>query len=295
MRADLASVLLLAALTAGCASSGDSDGGSSAASVETDRAVVAEGGDAAPDTAREGARRTEVKTQAVISTGSVELHGKDVAEARLDVLAINDRHRGEVAQEETATAEDGDLTHARLVLRVPSADFGEAMTDLEGVAELDRSSHGSDDVTTQVIDNGVRIRAQTRGLRRVEQLLDRAENLAEVVAIEETLTRRQADLDSLKSQQAYLADQTSLATITVNIERSEAAPDDRDGHGFLAGLAAGWHGLTTFVTGAATALGLLLPFVLLVGVVGTPLWLATRAVRRRRPPGVAPATPPDAG
>jgi hypothetical protein len=249
--------------------------------------VSAEGGAdrAAPD---DGARRTAVKTQAVIATGTVELHGDDVADARLDVLTVVDRYRGEVAEEETATADDGDLAHARLVLRVPSADFGEAMDDLEGVAELDSSSRGSDDVTTEVIDNDVRIRAQARGLRRVEKLLDRAHDLAEIIAIEATLTRRQANLDSLKSQQAYLADQTTLATITVNIERrEEAAGTDGDDAGFLAGLADGWHGVTAFVGGTAMVLGLLLPFALLFGLVGTPIWLASRAVRRRRTPEVA--------
>jgi hypothetical protein len=234
----------------------------------------------APDA---GARRTALTTEAVISTGSVELHGEDVTDARFDVLAVVDRYAGEVAQEETATSDDGELAHARLVLRVPSADFGEAMTDLEGIAELDSSSRGSEDVTTQVIDNDVRIRAQARGLRRVEQLLDRAQDLTEIVAIEATITKRQANLDSLKAQQAYLADQTTLATITVNIEhRNATTGTGEDPGGFLAGLADGWHGVTTFVAGAATAFGLLLPFALLFGLVAAPVWLATRAVRRRR-------------
>ena len=251
--------------------------------------MAAEDADASADRpAPGGARRTAVATAAVISTGSVELHGKDVTDARLDVLAVVDRYAGEVAQEETATNDDGELAHARLVLRVPSADFGKAMTDLEGVAELDSSSRGSEDVTTQVIDNHVRIRAQARGLRRVEKLLDRAEDLSEIVAIEATLTKRQANLDSLKSQQAYLADQTSLATITVNIEhRGAATGAEDDDSGFLAGLASGWHGVTAFVGGVATTFGLLLPFAVLFALVGTPVWLASRAVRRRRTAALA--------
>ena len=219
-----------------------------------------------------------METTAVISTGSVELHGKDVTDARFDVLAVVDRYAGEVAQEETAANDDGELAHARLVLRVPSASFGKAMTDLEGVAELDSSSRGSEDVTTQVIDNHVRIRAQARCLRRVEKLLDRAEDLSEVVAIEATLTKRQANLDSLKSQQAYLADQTSLATITVDIETRAATGTEDDDSGFLAGLASGRHGVTAFVGGVAMTFGLLLPFAVLFALVGTPVWLASRAV-----------------
>ena len=184
MRALLAPALLAALLTAGCASGGG-DAGSADSAGGSDSLEAGSADRAAPD----GARRTAVRTEAVIYTGTVELHGTDVADARRDVLGVADRYRGKVAEEETATDGDGDLGHARLVLRVPSAGFEEAMTDLKAVADLDHSSLGSEDVTTQVIDNDARIRAQERGLRRVEKLLDRAEDLTEIVAIEATLTR----------------------------------------------------------------------------------------------------------
>lgn len=232
------------------------------------------------------------QTVAVISTGTVSLESDDVADARFKVQRIVATHRGTISEEETTTGDDGKTDTSRMVLRIPSKDFSKVTKELEGVANLIESSSGSEDVTTQVIDNEVRIRAQTKSLERIEALLAQATNLREVVAIESQLTRRQADLDSLKSQQAYLADQTTLSTVTVFIERTkEKKADDEDKAGFFRGLSAGWNGFVAAMVGLATVLGFLLPFTLVVALFGVPIWLVLKNVRRRRPePEVSPAS-----
>jgi hypothetical protein len=237
------------------------------------------------------APRRSVTEPSVISKGTVVLRSRDVAGARFDVRQIVDQYAGEVSDEQTDTDEDGEVVSAHLVLRIPSADFGEAMADLENVADLKFSGRSAKDVTTQVIDTQVRLRAQRRSIARIETLLDRAQNLRDIVLIESQLTRRQADLDSLEQQSAYLRDQTSLATITVDIDHERAAteePDDRTG--FLAGLSAGWHGLVAVAVGLATAAGALLPWVVVLLVLAVPGWLMAQWLRRRRAaPGEAPA------
>ena len=286
----LAPALLLAALVSACGGGGDS-GSSGDSAGGSDVPEAASGSDAGRDLSAPAARRTAVRTEAVIYTASVELHAENVAEARLDVLAVVDRYGGELAEEETASGEEDRLAHARMVLRVPSEVYPEARKDIEEVAGFGSSRGGREDVTTQVIDNEARIRAQAKGVRRLERLIGQAEDLSEVIALENQLTRRQADLDSLRSQQAWLSDQTALATITVNIDADPVATSEEDQRGFVSGLEDGWHGLQVFVTGMLTVLGALLPFALLAALLGVPGWLATRVVRRRR----TPAAPPDAG
>lgn len=177
---------------------------------------------------------------------------------------------------------------ARLVLRIPSDEFADAKTDLEAVADLVASSSGSEDVTTEVIDVEARIRAQTASLERIEALLARATTLRQIIAIESQLARRQADLDSLKSRQAWLAEQTTLSTISVHIkETPEEEPEKEDDSGFLAGLDNGWDALVAATVGLATLVGLLLPFAAVLLLLGVPLVLL---VRRLRPVPSAPTT-----
>jgi hypothetical protein len=225
--------------------------------------------------------------RSVISTGMVSLLGADVAQARFDVQKIVDAHSGEIAEEKTQTDEDGAVSRSRLVVRIPVAQFDEAMEELEAVARLESSSRSSEDVTTEVIDTEVRIRAQSKSLERVEVLLARATSIRDIVAIEAQLTRRQAELDSLKARQAYLADQTSMSTITVFLqeippkqEKQEKA--EKDESGFLAGLSAGWSGMKSFLVGAATVVGAVLPFAVMFVILGVPLWLVARSRRAAR-------------
>jgi hypothetical protein len=228
-------------------------------------------------------RDDPVQARAVVSTGSVDLVSKDVAGARAEVDALLTEHDGFLADERTSTDSHGAATEARLVLRVPSERFDAVMTALSRIGRLQDSSRKAKDVTTEVIDVQQRVRAQQVGLRRLEVLLGRAKSLPDLLKIERDVTQRQADLDSLKSQRAYLTSQTTLATITVHIGDVPRPAAHADHTGFTAGLGAGWDGLTTFVGWVVTAVGALLPFTLLALVLAPLAWTVRRTLRRRRP------------
>ena len=107
-----------------------------------------------------------------------------------------------------------------MVLRIPTADFDDAMTELSKVGTLISSKRQSADVTTQVLDTDVRVEAQQRSIDRIQVLFDHATSIKDIVSIESELSRRQADLASLQAQQRYLADQTAMSTITLAVERT---------------------------------------------------------------------------
>lgn len=271
--------------------SGDSAGNSadtssgSGADRSTSQGDLAESGDAAStDGSADGSDSptTAELQRSVISSGTVSLAGEDVRETRRDVQRVVDTQGGEITDETTETDSEGDTAYVRMVVRVPSGKFGETMTALEQVGVLRASDRGSEDVTTQVIDTGARVRAQEASLRRVELLLADARDLKDVIWIESQLTSRQAELDSLKSQQSWLADQTSLSTITVDISTHqviEEEPEEERPAGFLAGLDGGSKALGALVTVLTTILGALLPFAAVALVLGLPVWIF---VRRRR-------------
>jgi hypothetical protein len=308
----LVAVISMTAALAACSSGGGSsdasygsaDSGASApeggAGQGTDGAG---GGAAAEDRGISGAGSSPASTarnrapvaveRHVISTGTVSLTGDDVREARQDVQRVVDASGGEVTEEQTDTDEDGAPVYARLVVRVPAGSFNDAMTALEKVGDLRGSDRKSEDVSAQVIDTDVRVRAQEASLRRVEQLLARAQSLKDIIWIESQLTSRQAELDSLEGQQAWLADQTRDSTIVVDISRTPEDPprEEKADAGFLAGLDGGMAALGAVAVGVATVVGALLPFLVVLALLGVPAWLLVRRSARRRR---AAATPPAA-
>jgi hypothetical protein len=296
----------LLSLTA-CSGSGGSDADSPAAA---DGVTVAEGGaaggDAAAEAPAEDAARSSqpggaakdavdlVRQQALIKTGAVALRSDDVGQTRFDIQVLMDGHGGQVADDQTETDKSGEPLRSRMVLRVPVDDFDEVMDSLARMDTLVSTSISSEDVTTQLIDVEARIKVQRASVDRVRQLLARAATIRDIMAIESEVARRQAELDSLVQQQAYLEDQTSMSTIKVNVERkpdpTKPAPKDDDDSGFLAGLTAGWNGLKATVIAVATVVGAVLPFAGVALLMGVPAWLLVR--RTRRTPAVAPAAAP---
>ena len=263
-------------------------------SSDSVRSYAADGAKAqpAPAPAAHAASRPDALLEpAIISTGVVSLRSRDVGAIGFDVQAILAEHQGTTDDERTQTDSKGTIVRSKLVIRVPSAEFADTMDALEKVGTLESSNRQSEDVTTQVIDNDVRIRAQEESLRRIEALLARATNIRTIISIEAQLSQRQADLDSLKSTQAYLKDQTSMSTITVLMERTpepvHTTKKKTENAGFISGLSDGWHALATVAAGLALLIGRMLPFLVVLALLGLQALVLWRRLRRR-----AADTPP---
>ncbi|WP_051217924.1 DUF4349 domain-containing protein [Nocardioides insulae] len=230
--------------------------------------------------------RSSVQNADLIKTATMELSSEDVAADHAEVVRVVESHGGFVADQEAYRDQDGRASDARLQLRVPVDEFDDTVAALEQIATPTSSTISTQDVTAQLTDTRVRIAAQRASLARVRALLDRAESIEDIVAIESELTRRQADLDSLLRTQARLADQTEYSTVSVSITRAwaEPAPEDEQS-GFLSGLDTGWHAMLTFITGVGVAAGLLLPWLGLLALVAVPaLWFLRRRAPRSDPP-----------
>ena len=301
-----ARILIPAALVAALALTGcsgndaDDSGGSSAsnAAVAGDAGARQDfAGSADSAVAPEKAANVdavEVQEQALIRKGTIELRAKDVGRAQSAAQKVADRFSGQVTDEKTQSDDKGRASYTRMVLRVPADDFTAAVTALKGVAELESAKTNQDDVTNEVIDVRSRLAVQKRSIARITVLFQQARSIRDIMAIEAELSQRQADLEALEQQAAYLANQTSLSTIVVSIDQipeKKAAPKDDDETGFLAGLSAGWGALSTFAVGLATAAGALLPWLLAFAILGVPVLLVVRSLRRRTP-AAAPAGAP---
>jgi hypothetical protein len=289
-------------LLSGCSSSSDDNGGSASDSMAVSREAGAQAADAEGGSAESASladadsptRTDPLQEQKVISTGNVQLRSDDVGQAIFDVRKVVDEYGGTISEDDTETDDDGHALRSRMVLRIPTQEFGDAMAELEKVATLASSKRQSADVTTEVLDMDVRVEAQRRSIDRIQVLFDNATSIKDVMSIENELSRRQADLASLEAQQRYLADQTAMSTITVSLERTAKArprpdPDTHD-TGFLAGLSGGWKALKGFLVAVATVAGALLPWLVLVLLLAVPGWPLVRRLGRRPARGQVPAT-----
>ncbi len=102
-------------------------------------------------------------------------------------------------------------------LRVPNDDFSAALTELSGFGTVSNESSSSQDVSLQVADLAGRIDSANKTIDQFRLLLTKATKIGDILAIENELSTREADLESLMRQQASLSDQVSLSTISVTV------------------------------------------------------------------------------
>lgn len=278
----LAAGLLTALLTlSGCGGAGDDSGKSAdrraAAPAQQDGAGSGAGGaeKGAGGSAAAAKKPNPSVAAHVIRTASLSVEVKSAPEAAAAARVTAEAAGGLVADEKTEQV-DAARASSHVVLRVPQGEYDSVLRELSGTGKLLSRTSTAKDVTDQVVDVDSRIASQRTSVARVRKLMDRADELSEVVALEGELSNRQAALESMLAEQASLKDRTTLATITLNLSEPKphakaVADDDEDGPGFLDALSGGWHVFVTVIKWLAMALGAAAPFLAVAAVV-VVLW-----------------------
>lgn len=297
-----AAALLTASLAlAGCTAS-SSDGGqdmkaeSAAEPATGDRGAAGGEADKSAGKQRTGEEAASAKTH-VIRTATLAVEVKNVTKALTAARGVA-LDAGGVVEDETTERIDDTYMSSTVVLRVPEAEYDAVLAELAGAGKLLSRTANAKDVTEQVVDVNSRIATQRASVNRVRKLMDQAEDITDVVALESQLNTRQAELESLLAKQASLADRTTMATITLELnERTKEKKDSGDDDpGILDALGGGWDALVTVLRWTVVVAAAILPFAAALAVL-FGLWLlfgARLGLRRRETPAPAPAAAPDA-
>ncbi|HEY5221452.1 MAG TPA: DUF4349 domain-containing protein [Microbacteriaceae bacterium] len=223
----------------------------------------------------------QTQNRSVITTGTMSLTVDKPVSAASDATRVVDAAGGRVDAMTEQPGTPDQRASATLTLRIPSPKLDATLADLKKLGTVNSVTTSSQDVTTQVKDVNARITALQTSVNRLLELMSKATSTADLISIESSLTQRQADLDSLISQQNYLKDQVSLATITLELHApgtvAAAGPDN-----FFSGLAAGWNALVVAAGAFLVFLGVVLPWLVLIAVVGGIVWGGIRLVGRSR-------------
>lgn len=285
MKPTLATALaLIAALTlAGCSSSGgtasDSSGDSSGGAAPQVAEVAADGS-LQSDPSRSGVDGSPAD-RLVIVTGYLTVTVDDPLTASAEAARIAESVGGRVDGRTEYAPTDGDKGSATLVLRLPAKDLTATLEKLRALGDVEELSLSTADVTTDSQDLDARITALSASVDRLLSLLEKSTDTETLISLESAISDRQAQLESLESQRRYLDDQVTLSTVTLNLGSVADAPVDSP-ENFWSGLVAGWNSLVSFFGVVAVTLGVLLPWVVVLGVIALVVLWVIRRVRRVR-------------
>lgn len=231
----------------------------------------------------------------IIKTGEITLQVSNVANALGRVRAMALQLGGYVGGSQAGTLEDA----ATLTLRIPAARFDDALAGLHGldakvVAEATRES----DVSSQIVDLEARIANLEASEASYRALLERAQKVEDILAVQSRLDQVRGEIEQLKAQHKDISGQADLATLTVTLT-PVAAPVQKQAETWDLGAQLSEAVATLVGIGQAVASALIvfvivwLPVLLVLGIVALVLLRGVLEARRRLPI-VAPVEPPPA-
>jgi len=107
----------------------------------------------------------------------------------------------------------------RLNIRVPSENLDTTIAELETLGSVTSRGINSRDVTAEYVDIGARLQSLVALRDRMKALLDKAETINEILAIEREFTRVQSEIDSIEARMKRLEGQVTLSTIDLTLDR----------------------------------------------------------------------------
>ncbi|WP_194410754.1 DUF4349 domain-containing protein [Microbacterium cremeum] len=273
--AAVAALIAIAVALVGCSAGGAGSGGS----------VVQPGaGAGAEGVGAEDAGAAAEDDRSVIIEGSMSIVAADVDEAAAAALDIVRDAGGRVdgREEWSDQSDEGARMTATMVLRIPADSLETALDALRDLGTVESLRTSTVDVTTEVQDVDARVAALQSTIARLESFQEGVASVDDLLSIEEEISQRQTELETYLARQADLGEQVAFSTVTLSIQSQPSpstAPDS-----FWGGLIVGWTSFVTFLAGFAIVLGVLLPWLLALGLLAAAIVALVRWVRRRRPP-----------
>ena len=154
-------------------------------------------------------------TSDIVRYGSLSLEVNDVDDALARVTTLIESAGGYISS--SSRSGEGEYLYLSVTLRVPAAEFSAVMASLRSEGEVLYEDIYSYEVTMQVLD----LEARLENLRASEsaflKLLDRAQTVADVVAVQSELSRIQGDIESFEAQLSGVKDQVEMASVMLSL------------------------------------------------------------------------------
>ena len=186
--------------------------------------------------------------------------------------------------------------YASYVIRVPSDKFSALMGSLSTLGNVPYSHTYTENITAQYYDTDARLTAYQTQEARLLEMMDAAETVEDLIAIEEKLTELRYQIESLQSTLKNWDRQVAYSTLDLEVQEViEYTPESRMSYGqeLALALSSGLKRTGEFFKDLLLAIVGALPALVILAVVLAiliPVWKKRRKARRakKNPPAEKP-------
>jgi hypothetical protein len=169
---------------------------------------------------------TPIHQPMIARSVSLTIVTKDFASSRASLEAILARHHGYSAQLTASTSENSQRS-ITASLRVPANELAATLAELKALGHVETESQSGEEVTQQHADLVARLKNSRETEQRLQAiLLQRTGKIADVLAVEEEISRVRGEIEQMEAEQKSLEHRVDFATIELRVSEEYKAKLD---------------------------------------------------------------------
>ncbi len=177
--------------------------------------------------------------------------------------------------------------NAFIVARIPASKLEFFVSDVAEHSNITSKSESAEDVTLQYADVEAHKDSLKIEQQRLNELLEEANDLETIIALEERLTQVRYEIESYESRLRTMNNQIVFSTVNLNVrEVKEYTPEpveektfgQRLTEGFLESCEEAWETIQDFVIGFVSLLPMLLVVLVILGVIFLIIFAIVKAI-----------------
>jgi hypothetical protein len=166
---------------------------------------------------------TAAMERKIIRDADLTMEVPSTTETQRRVTSIAESYGGFVVTSEAKQREASEpakrTLDIKLVVRVPSNQFGAALNEIEGLAtNLTQRNVTGQDVTEEFIDLEARLKTQKALEVQFLEIMRQAKKVTDALEVQSQIADVRTEIEKLEGRRRFLESRTSLSSITVNIQ-----------------------------------------------------------------------------
>lgn len=206
----------------------------------------------------------DILDRKIISTASLTMEVENTENTFKEITQIVQISGGFISSSsiyEVAERNNGEIT-----VKVPQKNFHSSIEQIEALGTVKSKQISGQDVTEEFIDLNARLGNLKKQETRLQEILNIATTVTDVLDVEYELERVRGEIERLTGRLNFINQSVEMSTISIRA-REPTPITGGDGFGFVDALKEGLTGFIESVYGIIIFIGYMLPIALFVAVV----------------------------
>ena len=228
-------------------------------------------------------RADQIQNDKIVYNGDISLQVNSLADYSQRLEDILDRFGGFVESQSRGQEDNGRRQYDNCQIRIPADSYDDFVKDLEHLGTIEQESKNAVNISQSWNDTQMRIDSLEAEEKRLNELLSKAESVADIAAVEDQLRQVHDELQSLQMSKSQM--DMDMAWSTIWISAMETSTSSGIGYAF----SNTWSAFAAALGTLAVILVYLLPWLLCLAAAAAVVWFAVR--RKKRLPEVPKDNP----